>query len=179
MYTKYRSFLPSLGVALDNPDTGPRYPCRYQLRIVVDYDGIEWVHFFGAMEFVRTYQELPDKLAEQLEPIIKYFMKLRLERLELTCRPGSLFLIDGEYRTLEGAPEGTLETLRLCAWYLDWRWRREMAGLRNSPWRCLECSEDVPATRTHCANASCTSWNILYEATGIVILQPVPKAQSA
>lgn len=165
---------------MDEKDAGPAYPCRYQLRIVMDEDGIlDYVHFHGVMEYTLTFHELPKPLRQKLRPIVKYFMRLKVERASLTQREDRPLRTDSENHDLTDAPAHTIETLFLLAWYLDWAWRRQMARSREATWHCLECACEVTHDREHCTNASCQSWNRLYKATGIQRLHLVPEAQSA
>lgn len=166
---------------MPEPDAAHQPP-RLYLRIDMDYDGIQWTHFRGPLDFTLTLQELPRKIRKPLRSIVRMLMNMKADRLyfESVLRPPTI--VDGERRELPHTLEGdTIKILALTAWYMEYQRRRRMAWMceHHDGWKCLDCSQLVKKDRDHCSNAQCNSWNKLFHITGEQTLHLVSETETA
>lgn len=138
-----------------------QHPTFFPLIIRPDTDGIEWTHFSNE-GYVVTLAELPRALQAPARNITKCLLNKRLNTLDIS-------------RDTELLPEGFepfVRDFRLIAWWLEWRYRKEIG---RAQWTCPECQETVMLAIGHCPRADCLSWKILTHITGIPILKLVQK----
>jgi hypothetical protein len=145
----------------------------FPLTIKLDPNGLEWTHFIGVSEFVKTPGELPSSLTEQLLPMLEWIN---------SDTDTTLIVEESTWARLQ---EARLNILRLTAWWIEWTRRRTVA---NDHFLCTHCNQQIvvkpgsPArdkTIYRCPNKVCATHALVANATGKPQLRVVEGAKSA